>query len=161
MIGPAWRPASFLRRSGFRDNREVGEGPAAGLLPAGTVTFLMTDIEASTRGWERGPEQMRVALELHDGIMNRLISEHHGHVLVDRGEGDSFFAVFSRPSDAVSAALAVQRALAMEAWPGEVPLLVRMAIHTGEVAGDFRGPEVDRCARLRALGPAARCLYPT
>jgi predicted ATPase/class 3 adenylate cyclase len=122
------------------------------------VTLLMTDIEASTRSWERGPQQMRVALERHDDIMNRVIAGHHGHVLIDRGEGDSFFAVFSRPSDAVSAALAVQRALATEAWPGEVPILVRMAIHTGEVAGDFRGSEVNRCARLRALGSGGQVL---
>ena len=134
MIGPGGGRHPLLGDLAFRDNLDVDQGPAAGLLPAGTVTLLMTDIEASTRSWERGPEQMRVAL----------IAGHHGHVLIDRGEGDSFFAVFSRPSDAVSAALAVQRALATEAWPGEVPILVRMAIHTGEVAGDFRGSEVNR-----------------
>ncbi|HEX2187131.1 MAG TPA: AAA family ATPase, partial [Chloroflexota bacterium] len=122
-------------------------------LPSGTVTFLLTDIEGSTALWERDPEAMRVALARHDALMTAGIEAHSGVVVKSRGEGDSVFGVFARASDAVAAAIDLQRVLQAEAWPTEAPLRVRMALHTGEAelrAGDYYGVAVNRCARLRA-----------
>ncbi len=131
-------------------------------LPRGTVTFLLTDIEASTRRWQEDPAAMKVAIERHDQLLALGIEEHGGTVLKERGEGDSFFAVFARASDAVAAACFIQRALYAETWPGELAIRVRMAIHTGEAheesAYDYRGVAVNRCARLRALAHGGQVL---
>jgi predicted ATPase/class 3 adenylate cyclase len=126
--------------------------------PAGTVTFLLTDIVGSTRNWETSPVEMRASLARHDELLNSLIAEHHGQVLTERGEGDSFFAVFARASDAVVAASAIQLAVAREDWPAGAPVRVRIAIHTGEAEGDYRGQDVNRCARLRALAHGGQVL---
>src|SRR5947207_4457933 len=69
-----------------------GEGGAAD-LPAGTVTFLLTDIEGSTRLWESVPEAMEAALERHNRLLAGVIEDHGGVVVTSRGRGDSFFAV--------------------------------------------------------------------
>src|ERR671938_812079 len=106
--------------------------PAAPQLPTGTITFLFTDVEGSTKLWERHPEQMRIALARHDQVIESLVEQHQGVVVRPRGEGDSRFAVFPRASDAVAAAAAIQQALHEERWPPETPLGVRMALHTGE-----------------------------
>ncbi len=132
-------------------------------LPSGTVTFLFTDIEGSTMRWEQHPAAMRAALARHDALLHEGIAAHHGVVLTERGEGDSFFALFARPSDALAAACALQRALAEETWPEEVaPVRVRMALHSGEAGlwegGDYRGSAVNRCARLRAAGHGGQIL---
>jgi hypothetical protein len=68
--------------------------PGEADLPAGTVTFLFTDIEGSTRLWESVPDAMEVALEQHNRLLTELIEGHGGVVVTSRGEGDSFFAVF-------------------------------------------------------------------
>ena len=118
------------------------------------MTFLLTDVEGSTRLWEREPEAMRHALVRHDAIVATGVRRLRGHVLKAKGEGDSIFAVFHHVRDAVAAALIVQCALAAEEWPTQTPLRVRMAIHTGRVDmrdSDYYGPTVNRCARLRAL----------
>ena len=101
-------------------------------LPRGTVTFLFTDVEGSTRLWEAHPDGMRAALVEHDALIEFLTAQHGGHVVRPRGEGDSRFCVFRRATDAVAAAAAIQRALHAEAWPPEAPLRVRLALHTGE-----------------------------
>jgi predicted ATPase/class 3 adenylate cyclase len=126
--------------------------------PIGTVTFLFTDMEGSTRAWEAHPRETRAALQRHDAIMAKAIEANHGTVVLEHGEGDSVFAVFERPSDAVAAALEFQRALSKEEWPSEVPLRVRAAIHTGEAGADYRGPHVNRAARLRAIGHGEQVL---
>src|SRR5947209_7478247 len=95
-------------------------------LPIGTVTFLFTDVEGSTKLWERHPEPMRVALAEHDALIEFLTEQHGGQVVRPRGEGDSRFCVFARASDAVAAAAAIQQALHERAWPAETPLRVRM-----------------------------------
>src|SRR5919202_2704223 len=105
---------------------------AMAALPTGTVTFLFTDVEGSTKLWERHPDQMRVALAQHDHLIERLVAEHEGVVVRPRGEGDSRFAVFPRASDAVAAAAAIQQAFQEEPWPPETRLRVRLALHTGE-----------------------------
>ncbi len=81
-------------------------------LPSGTVTFFLTDLEGSTRLWEEHPEQVREAVARHDRLAGAIIDGHEGTLLKSRGEGDSLFAVFARPSDAVAAALDLQLALA-------------------------------------------------
>jgi predicted ATPase/DNA-binding SARP family transcriptional activator len=83
----------------------------AHLLPEGTVTFLLTDIEGSTKLWLKDPEGMRQALARHDALAAAIVRQHDGFLLKQRGEGDSLFAVFARATDAVAAALAYQRAL--------------------------------------------------
>src|SRR5439155_8497630 len=99
-------------------------------LPTGTVTFLLTDVEGSTRLWDEHPEAMRAALVQHDAIVEFLAEQHRGQVVRPRGEGDSRFCAFARASDAVAAAAAIQRALHEQAWPTSTPLRVRMALHT-------------------------------
>lgn len=123
-------------------------------LPTGTVTFLMTDIQGSTRLWERSAQIMRAALDRHDAIAAEVIGKHGGTLIKSRGEGDSLFAVFQEAAAALAAACELQCAFVGESWPEETPLQVRMALHTGEVEaweGDYYGPEVNRCARLRDL----------
>jgi predicted ATPase/class 3 adenylate cyclase len=130
-------------------------------LPSGTVTFLFSDIEGSTRLWEQHPEAMRPALARHDALALSLIARHEGTLIKSRGEGDSLFAVFARATDAVAAACALQQALCAEPWPAETPLRARMALHTGEAdlrAGDYYGSAVNRCARLRAIGHGGQVL---
>src|SRR6266496_5488145 len=126
--------------------------------PVGTVTFLFTDMEGSSRAWESYPSETRAALQRHDEIMARKIETHNGAIILERGEGDSVFAVFTHGSDAVAAALDIQRAFQEEPWPSHVPVRVRMAIHTGEAATDYRGPDVNRAARIRAIGHGGQIL---
>src|SRR5438270_4291439 len=78
-------------------------------LPAGTVTFLFTDIEGSTQLWEQYPEAMRQALARHDALLRHAIEAHGGHVF--KTVGDQFCAAFATASDALAAALAAQRDL--------------------------------------------------
>src|SRR5579884_2058809 len=131
------------------------------LLPSGTVTFLFTDIEGSTKLWEECPEAMRQALARHDALAASIIEQHEGLLVKSRGEGDSLFCVFARATDAVAAACALQQAFVSEPWPAEAPLRVRMALHTGEAdlrEGDYYGSAVNRCARLRAIGHGGQVL---
>jgi predicted ATPase/class 3 adenylate cyclase len=129
------------------------------LLPTGTVTFLFTDVEGSTRLWEEHPDEMGPALARHDEIVESLARSNDGVVVRPRGEGDSRFAVFARASDAVAAAFQIQLALRKE--PFSVPVVVRIAVHTGEAdlrAGDYYGPAVNRAARLRAIAHGGQTL---
>lgn len=104
-------------------------------MPFGDVTFLFTDIEGSTKLWERLPEAMRVGLARHDAIMRAAIEENGG--VVFKTVGDAFCAVFRNASDALLAAVDAQRALAEEPW-GEIgQLKVRMALNSGEA--ELRG----------------------
>ncbi len=130
-------------------------------LPTGTVTFLFTDIEGSTQLWERYPDQTRTALARHDHIIEDTVGRHGGTIVRPRGEGDSRFAVFSRATNAVTAAAAMQQALQSEQWPTPISLQVRLALHTGEAdlrEGDYYGSAVNRCARLRAVAHGGQAL---
>jgi class 3 adenylate cyclase len=136
--------------------------PNAAELPTGTLTFLLTDIEGSTRLWESEPEAMEVALKRHDHLLAEVIEGHGGTVVTSRGEGDSFFAVFPSAGSAVEAAGVCQLRLGREAWPAGVTLRVRMGLHTGEAR--LRGGDhvdyspINRCARVRAAGHGGQVL---
>ncbi|HSS93032.1 MAG TPA: adenylate/guanylate cyclase domain-containing protein [Candidatus Dormibacteraeota bacterium] len=123
-----------------------------GSLPDGVVTFLLTDVVESTQLWLQNRAQMYGAMRRHDQLLATAIEANHGVVLKERGEGDSFFAVFHRPTDALAAALDAQRAIISERWADNFPIAVRMAILTGEAEAqdrDYRSPAVNRCAKLR------------
>jgi predicted ATPase/class 3 adenylate cyclase len=131
-------------------------------LPAGTVTFLLTDIEGSTRLWETVPDAMEVALERHNRLVTEVIEGHGGVVVTSRGEGDSFFAVFPSAVSAVEAAGACQLGLTEEAWPAGAVLRVRMGLHTGEAharEGDYADhAPINRCARVKAAAHGGQVL---
>src|SRR6266480_2838829 len=126
--------------------------------PVGTVTFLFTDMEGSSRARESYPSETRAALQRHDEIVAREVEGHNGAIILERGEGDSVFAVFTCGSDAVAAAFEIQRAFRKEPWPIHVPVRVRRAIHAGEAAADYRGPDVNRAARIRAIAHGGQIL---
>jgi class 3 adenylate cyclase len=123
-------------------------------LPSGLVTFLMTDVEGSTRLWEEEAEAMGAAMREHDALVRELVRAHQGILIKWRGEGDSTFSVFTSAGNAAAAAGAIQGEVAAHRWPTSRPLAVRAAVHTGEAelrARDYFGQTVNRCARLRGL----------
>jgi len=121
-------------------------------LPTGTVTFLFTDLEGSTRLWEQQPEAMRDALARHDEILREAVEKRDGFVV--KTTGDGLHAAFGRALDAVVAAIQAQRGLSHEPWSLPEPLEVRMGLHTGEADvrdGDYYGTAVNRAARVSAV----------
>ena len=117
--------------------------------PEGTVTLLFTDIEGSTRFWEAHPEQMQSALARHDTLLREAIESAHGYVF--KTVGDAFCTAFGTAPDALKAALAAQIALTSEPWPEQVPIKVRMALHTGAVESrddDYFGLVLSRASRV-------------
>jgi len=121
-------------------------------LPDGIVTFLMTDVVESTPLWLQSRASMYQAMRRHDQLLASAIENNGGIVLKERGEGDSFFSVFLRATDAVAAAVEAQMAIENEQWPDRIALAVRMAVLTGEADAadrDYRSPAVNRCAKLR------------
>lgn len=127
--------------------------------PSGTVTFLFTDIEGSTRRWANDRPAMQDALRLHDDIIRQAIATHAGYAF--KTMGDAFYAAFETPESAVAAALGAQRALSVADFSMVDGLSVRMAIHTGtadERDGDYFGPALGRVARLLALGHGGQVL---
>jgi len=120
-------------------------------LPTGTVTFLFTDLESSTRLWEEHPDAMRAALARHDEILRDAVEKRGGHVV--KTTGDGLHAAFAVAPDAVAAATDAQRALVDEQWTLPEPLRVRMGLHTGGAEirdGDYYGQAVNRAARVSA-----------
>ncbi len=101
-------------------------------LPSGTVTFLFTDIEGSTKLWERYPEAMKTALARHDSLLRQAVESSSGQVI--KSTGDGIYAVFEAASDGAAAGLRAQQALDAEAWDELKPsrVKVRMGLHTGE-----------------------------
>jgi class 3 adenylate cyclase len=128
-------------------------------LPSGTVTFLFSDIEGSTRLLQALGERWEDALAQHNRILRQAFAEAGGRE-VDR-QGDAFFAVFPRARDAVTAAAAAQRGLAAEDWPDAAQVRVRMGIHTGEpsVGGEgYLGLDVVRAARICSAAQGGQVL---
>src|SRR5919112_246210 len=109
--------------------------------------------------WERSPQAMQAALARHDVLLRRAIEEHGGFVF--KTIGDAFCCAFWTATDALDAALEVQRALFDEEWQETGPLRVRIALHTGaaeEREGDYFGPPVNRVARLLSAGHGGQVL---
>ncbi len=117
--------------------------------PAGTVTFLFTDIEASSRHWDTDHDGMSNALRRHDSIVREALRAHGGYVF--KTVGDAFCAAFKSAPDAIAAALDAQRALAAQDFDDIGGLRVRMALHSGDCEhrnGDYFGPALNRTSRL-------------
>lgn len=120
------------------------------VVPTGVVTFLFTDVEGSTRRWERDAAEMRVALAEHDAVVRDAIGRHGGYVFATGG--DSVAAAFTDPVHALRAAIDAQ---------SEVPLPVRFGLHTGTADsrdGDYFGPTLNRTARIMAAGHGGQIL---
>jgi class 3 adenylate cyclase len=118
-------------------------------LPGGTVTFLFSDIESSTRHLQELGDEWGKALAAHNRILRESFTAAGGRE-VDR-QGDAFFAVFPTARSALAAAAAAQRELAAHEWPGDADVRVRMGVHTGEpsVGGEgYLGVDVVRAARI-------------
>ncbi|HXL61114.1 MAG TPA: AAA family ATPase, partial [Mycobacterium sp.] len=118
------------------------------LLPTGTVTLLLADVEGSTRLWENQPAEMTAAVARLDRVVLEAVAAYDGVRPVEQGEGDSFVVAFGRASDAVACALQLQRAPL-------APIGLRIGVHTGEIQlrdeGNYIGPTINRTARLRDL----------
>ena len=114
-------------------------------LPTGTVTFLFTDIEGSTKLAQAHPDQWPQLQERHHALMRQAIEAHNGYVL--QIIGDAFCTAFSTAPDALNAAVEAQRALGREAW-GPAPIHVRIGIHTGVHCASLGDAGVDANANV-------------
>ena len=128
--------------------------------PSGTVTFLFTDIEGSTRLWEQNGREMARALENHDLIVRRHLESLGGFVF--KTGGDSFYVAFETASAALVAAIDTQRALLDTSWSEGLDIKVRMSVHTGSAEfrkGDYFGQPLNRAARLLSSGHGGQILF--
>ena len=128
-------------------------------LPGGTLTVLHTDVEDSTTLAMRLGDQYAEVLATHRALLRAAFAAHEGYE-VDT-QGDSFFVVFSRATQAVAAAVAMQRALAAEAWPEGGAVRVRIGMHTGEpirTTEGYTGLDVIRGARIKEAGHGGQVL---
>ena len=146
------------RRNNYRrKDRRVAAGSVS--LPTGTVVFLFSDIEGSTRRWERYGQAMRDALRRHDEILRSEIESRRGYIF--KTMGDSFCAAFWTLGEALHAAVEAQRRIGLEHFEAIDGLHVRMALHAGETDerdGDYFGPAVNRTARLLSAGHGGQIL---
>lgn len=127
--------------------------------PTGTVTFLFTDIEGSSRLWERHPVDMGPALARHDTLLRSVIESHGGFVF--KTVGDAFCAAFASPNECLKAALDAQESLFAEDWGKVGPLRVRMGLHTGPAEfrdNDYFGGTLNRAARISSAGHGGQVL---
>jgi predicted ATPase/class 3 adenylate cyclase/DNA-binding CsgD family transcriptional regulator len=152
------RIASISEQSMTRTRDQQGQRSSSD-LPTGTVTMLFTDIEGSTRLLERLGDRYVGVLAQCRRVMRNIFQEWNGHE-VDT-QGDAFFVVFARASDAVQAAANVQRALATHPWPEGERVRVRMSISTGEptrTAEGYVGMDVHRAARIMSAAHGGQVL---
>jgi predicted ATPase/class 3 adenylate cyclase/tetratricopeptide (TPR) repeat protein len=132
-----------------------------GSLPSGTVTFLFTDIEGSTKLWEQSPKAMKSALAKHDSILKEVVESNNGQII--KTTGDGIHAVFSTAIDAISASLEAQRTFQTSEVleTSDVSLRIRMGLHTGEAAlrdDDYYGGVLNRAARIMSIGHGGQIL---
>ena len=128
-------------------------------LPTGTVTFMFTDIEGSTRLLQELGDRFGAILNAHAAILRRAVSDCDG-VEVNT-EGDAFFVVFGSPASAVRAAVEVQRALSANRWPDGAEVRVRIGLHSGEGSrggDDYLGIDVNRAARIAGVAHGGQVL---
>ncbi|QZA06692.1 LuxR family transcriptional regulator [Mycolicibacter heraklionensis] len=144
--------ATMSEDSPLVNGTELG---VTGLLPTGTVTLLLADVEGSTRLWETQPDEMTAAVGRLDRALAEIVPAHIGVRPVEQGEGDSFVVAFARASDAVACALALQRAPL-------APIRLRIGVHTGEVQlrdeCNYIGPTINRAGRIRDLAHGGQTL---
>ncbi len=129
------------------------------VLPGGTVTFLFTDIEGSTKLLKRLRDLYSTLLDEHREILRGAFAKWNGHEVDSRGE--EFFVAFPRATDAVASAVNAQRELAAHSWPEGVGVRVRIGLHTGEpwVAEEgYVGMDVHRAARIANVGHGGQVL---
>ncbi len=130
-------------------------------LPAGTVTFLFTDIEGSTRLWEKYPQAMKSALAKHDSILKESVESNNGQLI--KTTGDGIHAVFSTAIDAINASTIAQRSFQFLEFfkNSEASIKVRMGLHTGEAElrdGDYYGGTLNRAARIMGVAYGGQIL---
>ena len=152
---PAKRPATAGElaerlRAGWHDS-----------LPTGVLTFCLTDIVGSTPKWESRPSDMARSLAVHDDVIGAAAERHGGRFLEAQGEGDSTVTMYPTPLAAVRAAIDVVNDLAAVEWPGDLPLEIRVGIHTGQTdrrRDDYVGATLNMAARLRGQGDAGEVI---
>jgi len=130
-------------------------------VPAGVVTFVLTDIEGSTDLWEEHPDAMTPVVLRHYELAADIAERHGGRMPRSQGEGDSTLSAYARASDAVDAVLALQQAIRDEEWPDGIDLRIRAGLHTGEAQvehGDYLGATISRAARVRGLARGGQVL---
>jgi class 3 adenylate cyclase len=128
-------------------------------LPTGTVTFLFTDIEGSTRLLQKLGDGYRQVLDDHHRLLREAFGGGGGREI--RTEGDAFFVIFESAREAVASAVRGQRALRHHPWPKDRAVQVRMGLHTGEPVisgGDYIGLDVHRAARISTAGHGGQVL---
>lgn len=130
-----------------------------GDLPSGTVTFLFTDIEGSTKLLQKLGAEYAALLEEQQRLVREACETYSGSVVGT--QGDSFFVAFSNALDAIKAVVKTQRALAIHVWPGGVNVRVRMGLHTGKAqisSSNYVGLDVHRAARIVAAAHGGQVL---
>jgi class 3 adenylate cyclase len=154
----ALSPEQTLPALPFEQTVEVGKIPT-GALPTGTVTFLFTDIEKSTHLLQQLGSRYASVLIAYRDLLRAVLQLWHGSE-VDI-QGDSFFAVFARATDAISATVAAQRSLSTHPWSEEVVVRVRMGLHTGEPersSDGYTGQDVHYAARIMSAAHGGQVL---
>jgi predicted ATPase len=104
---------------------------------------------------------MAKALVRHEDVIAEVVHAHDGRLLKSRGEGDATLSVFAKATDALAGAIALQRRLSSETWPGDLEVATRVALHTGEAqlrAGDYYGGTLNRGARIRGIAEGGEVL---
>jgi class 3 adenylate cyclase len=138
----------------------VTNAAAAAMRSPSTVTFLLTDVEGSTRTWERTGSAFQAALEAHHRLLRTEFTRHGGQEAKEAG--DSFLVSFAGAGQALACAVACQQALAGHPWPeGAEPLLVRMAIHTGDIEirdGEYYGLALHRASPMLSAAHGGQVL---
>lgn len=117
------------------------------------VTFLLADVEGSVALWEADRDSASRAIQRLESIFDSIAARHEGEVIKKRGEGDSFFLVFSSPACAVRAGIAALKLIGAEPPVAGLEVRARIAVRTGDAEmrnGDYFGPTVNRCARMRS-----------
>ena len=125
------------------------------------MTFFMTDVVSSSASWNSDAEGTHRSLAALENVLSRVVTEFNGKLIKKRGEGDSAFATFERPTDALNAGVEIQKTLAQYDWEQGPELEIRIGIHTGECFvrdQDYFGPVLGKCARLKAVARGGQVL---